>query len=192
MFYSVEFSEEEIDFCVEMGVRRNEAKRNQTVSRGWPPRVKHIMGVYAEYACQKYLNATMDWEVYGKRGDSSRPDGILPDGRSLVVKSVGRSDLGGIWIPKVCLDAAGSSDVVVAFQVIPVEQSFSTYFYGSLGFLGWKSVENFLEQGKENRKHYDAQESLPGRKLSRDICWVLEKSRLNAVEMLLGELGLLK
>jgi hypothetical protein len=191
----IEFTEEDIKFCVDMAIKRNKPKTNQTISRGWPPLIKHVMGVYAEYACQKYLNATMDWNLYGKRGDRSKPDGVLPDGRKLIVKSVALPK--SIWIPKDCLDNASSSDVVVAVQVIPtvckttVPSMNATpspsethpviiqgYTFQDIKFLGWLPVKEFLKLGSINNKHYEAAESVPGIKLRRDICWVTPKSAL--------------
>jgi hypothetical protein len=185
-FYPISFTEADMDFCVDMGVRRNEAKKNQTLSRGWPSRVKHIMGVIGEYADERYLNATMDWKIYGTRGDRSRPDGVLPDGRRILSKSVGRRDIGSIWVPMDCLEKASAEDVVIAFQVIPVEQSFSTYLYTDLGFLGWLPVADFIKQGRRSDKHYEAMESIPGKKLTKDICWVTGKSKLRSI----SELGI--
>jgi len=181
-FSPVEFTAEDTEFCVQMGQKRNSTKKNQTFSRGWPPEVKHIMGVHSEYADYKFLHAEMDWNLYGNKGDKSKPDGVLPDGRRIISKAVGRHDL-DIWIPRVCLDKANPTDVVVAFQVIPMLKD-NTYVYTDLGFLGWLSVQDFIDLGEENKKHFYAAKSLPGKRLDRDICWVTSRFKLRGVDML--------
>jgi hypothetical protein len=182
----VDFNEKDHRFCLEQAVARNKNKRNQTVSRGWPPLVKHIMGIYAEYAIQEVLGATMDWNTYGKFGDRGQPDGTLPDGRKIIAKSVGSPDIKDIWIPKECLDNCKPEDVIVAFQVVPRLSELVSYEFESLGFLGWASVKDFLLLGKENTKHYNAAESIPGKKLDRDICWILSKNHLHNIKDLMN------
>jgi hypothetical protein len=184
----IEFTPEEVEWIVDMGIQRNKEKRNQTISRGLPPRVKHIMGVFAEKACEKYLLATMDWKIYKGRGDNGRPDGTLPDGRGCVVKAVGKEDM-DVWVPLECLEKASDRDLVIAVQVIPKEEAFLTYSYGvgrapedgGIGFLGYLPVKEFLTYGRRNWKHYYSKDAWTGKTLSRDVCIVLPRQYLRPI-----------
>jgi len=102
--------------ALRIALERNGAKTNQTVCRGRTPLEKHFMGAVGELLVELMLGATMDFNAYGGKGDGSNVDGVLPDGRGVVCKSIG-PQLDSVWIPKVCLLRAGLNSVVVAVRI---------------------------------------------------------------------------
>jgi hypothetical protein len=183
-----------------IAVERNGPKSNQTVCRGRSPLEKHFMGAIGEILTESMLGAEMDFKSYGRRGDGSRADGVLPDGREVICKTIGPA-LSTVWVPRVCLvprprvsgpraelsecpkpSVSGSegpepaSAIVVVCRVDCRIHPEPVVLFAELA--GWISAEEFLRRGRVSDKHYRLRESVPGRALDRDICVVLPVTEL--------------
>ncbi len=173
MFTQVELTEEELDFCIKQGVARHKDKprvgRN-TQDRETPGHILHAQGVIAEFLCQKVLGATLDWNIYGKKGDGARPDGILPDGRKLIIKSID-GPVRDVYVPLSCIKKAEKTDLIVGIQVKKVIDVLCGYRFVDTGFLGFMSIEEYMSKARLNPN-------------TNDSCYLLPKTSLRPIEEL--------
>lgn len=170
--YPITLNLEDVKICIEQGQARNSTKKDQSYSRGHTSEEKHIMGMIGEYACEKYLGAIIDWELYGRLGDKGRPDCTLPDGRKAQIKSVGSIRTLNVCYPVIQMIKTNPNDLCIALQVIASDLS-------KTAFIGYLTVGEFGEFGRSNDEWY-LKSNRPV-----DSLWAVPKTKFRPIEDLI-------
>ena len=180
----IEFTKEELSFCLEQGNKRNKEKKKQLGRSGWKSEITHVLGILGEFALQKYLNAQVNFELYGAKGDEGKQDATL-NGRPILCKTVCKAK--DLWLPQYSVEKNDENTIII---VIKVEENTGLYLQKcsenkedtdpsklKLRFLGWCEINEVIKYGTINKSFYFQRNRDP-----KEICIVNSFNILKPIE----------